>query len=209
MVDIWFRGSKRMTTRLAKVRRQVAYRMQGKGPPLVLVMGYRLNSMAWPASFIEQLARQFTIVTLDNRGTGRSDKPLNAVLLRIRRTRRPSNVRVASRRSGNRFVRFPAIYGPRRSRMVVDPAGSNLSHPYRLQYAFAASASKRHFLYCCRFRIVRLVRIVRRRSSCGLIECQLRVKVVTSSALIAMRGVKHAQRNRTQQARRSRRRRRF
>jgi hypothetical protein len=40
--------------------------------------------------------------------------------------------------------------------MVFDPAGSNLSHPCRLQYAFAASASKRHFLYCCRFCIVRL-----------------------------------------------------
>ncbi len=66
-----------MTTRLAKVNGiNLAYRVQGDGPPLVLVMGYRLNSVAWPISFIEQLARQFTVITLDNRGTGRSDKPL-------------------------------------------------------------------------------------------------------------------------------------
>ena len=64
---------------------------------------------------------------------------IHAVLLRVRRTRRLSNVRLASRRSGNRFDRFPIIYGPRRSRMVFDLAGSNLSQPYRLQYAFAAA----------------------------------------------------------------------
>ena len=54
----------------------IAYRVQGEGPPLVLVMGYRLSSTAWPEAFVETLARQFTVVTLDNRGTGLSDKPL-------------------------------------------------------------------------------------------------------------------------------------
>jgi pimeloyl-ACP methyl ester carboxylesterase len=56
---------------------RIAYRIRGKGPPLVLVMGYRLNSAAWPATFTEQLARQFTVITLDNRGTGLSDKPVH------------------------------------------------------------------------------------------------------------------------------------
>jgi pimeloyl-ACP methyl ester carboxylesterase len=66
-----------MTTRFAEVNGvNLAYAVQGKGPPLVLVMGYRLNSTAWPATFIAQLALRFTIVTLDNRGTGRSDKPV-------------------------------------------------------------------------------------------------------------------------------------
>src|SRR6516165_8983867 len=55
---------------------KIAYRVQGQGSPLVLVMGYRLNSSAWPPSFIEQLARRFTVISLDNRGTGQSDKPL-------------------------------------------------------------------------------------------------------------------------------------
>jgi pimeloyl-ACP methyl ester carboxylesterase len=66
-----------MTMRHANVNGiNIAYRVQGEGPPLVLVMGYRLNSTAWPEDFIEALARQFTIITLDNRGTGLSDKPV-------------------------------------------------------------------------------------------------------------------------------------
>jgi pimeloyl-ACP methyl ester carboxylesterase len=54
----------------------LAYRVRGEGPPLMLVMGYRLSSIAWPEAFIEQLARQFTVITPDNRGTGLSDKPV-------------------------------------------------------------------------------------------------------------------------------------
>jgi pimeloyl-ACP methyl ester carboxylesterase len=66
-----------MTTRFAGANGvNIAYSVQGKGPPLVLVMGYRLNSTAWPANFIAQLAQRFTVVTLDNRGTGMSDKPV-------------------------------------------------------------------------------------------------------------------------------------
>jgi pimeloyl-ACP methyl ester carboxylesterase len=66
-----------MTARFARINGvNIAFRVEGEGPPLVLVMGYRLNSTAWPASFIEQLARRFTVITLDNRGTGQSDKPV-------------------------------------------------------------------------------------------------------------------------------------
>ncbi|MHB8268901.1 alpha/beta fold hydrolase [Bradyrhizobium sp.] len=67
-----------MTTRFAKVNGvTIAYRVQGEGPPLVLVMGYRLNSAAWPTTFVEGLARRFSVITLDNRGTGQSDKPVD------------------------------------------------------------------------------------------------------------------------------------
>jgi pimeloyl-ACP methyl ester carboxylesterase len=66
-----------MTMRFADVNGiNIAYRVQGEGPPLVLVMGYRLSSIAWPETFIETLARQFTVITPDNRGTGLSDKPV-------------------------------------------------------------------------------------------------------------------------------------
>jgi pimeloyl-ACP methyl ester carboxylesterase len=66
-----------MSTQRANVNGiNIAYRVEGDGPPLVLVMGYRLSSIAWPETFIETLARQFTVITLDNRGTGLSDKPV-------------------------------------------------------------------------------------------------------------------------------------
>jgi pimeloyl-ACP methyl ester carboxylesterase len=54
---------------------KIAFGVLGSGPPLVLIMGYRLSSLAWPLDFIEALAARFTVVLFDNRGTGNSDKP--------------------------------------------------------------------------------------------------------------------------------------
>ena len=54
---------------------KIAFGVLGSGPPLVLIMGYRLSSLAWPLDFIEALAEKFTVVVFDNRGTGASDKP--------------------------------------------------------------------------------------------------------------------------------------
>ena len=54
---------------------KIAYDIRGSGPPLVLIMGYRLNSRAWPLNFVEVLAKRFQVVIFDNRGTGASDKP--------------------------------------------------------------------------------------------------------------------------------------
>ena len=65
-----------MTMRHADVNGiKIAYGVHGSGPPLVLIMGYRLSSLAWPLDFIDALAERFTVVLFDNRGTGASDKP--------------------------------------------------------------------------------------------------------------------------------------
>src|SRR5882724_11452169 len=66
-----------MTMRHAEVNGiKIAFDIRGSGPSLILVMGYRLNSRAWPLDFIEALAKRFTVVLFDNRGTGLSDKPI-------------------------------------------------------------------------------------------------------------------------------------
>jgi 3-oxoadipate enol-lactonase len=59
----------------------VAYEIRGSGPPLLLIMGYRLNSRAWPPDFIDALAKRFTLILFDNRGTGQSDKPTSGYAL--------------------------------------------------------------------------------------------------------------------------------
>src|SRR5215212_6917743 len=51
------------------------YEVTGEGPPLCLIIGYRLHGAAWPDAFVESLARHFSVLTFDNRGTGQSDKP--------------------------------------------------------------------------------------------------------------------------------------
>ena len=53
----------------------LAYDVRGSGPPLILIMGYRLGSAAWPAEFVTALAKRLTMLLFDNRGTGLSDKP--------------------------------------------------------------------------------------------------------------------------------------
>jgi 3-oxoadipate enol-lactonase len=51
------------------------YNAAGAGPAVCLINGYRLNSSAWPQSFIDRLAERCTVVSFDNRGTGRSGMP--------------------------------------------------------------------------------------------------------------------------------------
>lgn len=46
----------------------------GDGPPLLLLAGLGLNSLAW-AGVLPRLREHHTVITVDNRGTGRSDVP--------------------------------------------------------------------------------------------------------------------------------------
>jgi len=51
------------------------YDAVGEGPALCLINGYRLSGAAWPPPFIARLATRCLVISFDNRGTGRSDKP--------------------------------------------------------------------------------------------------------------------------------------
>lgn len=52
----------------------IYYEVHGEGEGLVLIMGYGGSSAGWFRQ-IPGLSREYRVVALDNRGTGRSDKP--------------------------------------------------------------------------------------------------------------------------------------
>lgn len=56
----------------------IHYQVRGLGEPLLLIMGYRGSGYMWGEELLTPLARYFRVITFDNRGTGKSDKP-NAV----------------------------------------------------------------------------------------------------------------------------------
>lgn len=55
---------------------RLRYTSRGQGPPLLMIMGYRLPADAWPESLLSRLASHRRLILFDNRGTGRSGKPV-------------------------------------------------------------------------------------------------------------------------------------
>ncbi len=51
---------------------EIAWQSRGGGPPLVMVNGYAASGSEWDPTLIGELAREFTVICPDNRGTGRS-----------------------------------------------------------------------------------------------------------------------------------------
>ena len=52
---------------------QVYYEVKGEGYPLVMIIGGGANLDWWNPHMIEELSKNFKVVTFDNRGTGRTD----------------------------------------------------------------------------------------------------------------------------------------
>ncbi len=55
----------------------INYKVQGQGEPLVLIMGYAGDKTGWMFQ-TRAFKRHFRVVTFDNRGVGKSDKPAGA-----------------------------------------------------------------------------------------------------------------------------------
>ena len=50
---------------------------RGRGEPLLMINGFRRSRVVWLEPVLERLAARFTLILMDNRGTGLSDKPLD------------------------------------------------------------------------------------------------------------------------------------
>jgi pimeloyl-ACP methyl ester carboxylesterase len=51
---------------------ELAYYTRGSGEPLVLLMGYKGTMAMWDPAFIEELAKNYTVIAFDHRGVGLS-----------------------------------------------------------------------------------------------------------------------------------------
>jgi len=51
------------------------YRIEGSGPPIILIPGLATNHRGWGLQFIE-LKKSFTLQSIDNRGFGKSDRTI-------------------------------------------------------------------------------------------------------------------------------------
>ena len=60
----------------------INYKVQGQGEPLVLIMGYSGDKTGWMFQ-TRAFKRHFRVVTFDNRGVGKSDKPTGAYSMRM------------------------------------------------------------------------------------------------------------------------------
>jgi 3-oxoadipate enol-lactonase len=54
---------------------EIWYESAGEGPPLVMVYGIGGNSRRWWTEFPARVTSHYQVITLDNRGTGRSSQP--------------------------------------------------------------------------------------------------------------------------------------
>jgi len=51
------------------------YETLGNGSPILLISGSGASALSWESEFTQSLAENYKILTFDNRGTGRSDRP--------------------------------------------------------------------------------------------------------------------------------------
>lgn len=56
---------------------ELYYEVHGEGPPLLLIMGLGANATAWWKQ-VPTLSERYQVIAFDNRGAGRSEKPMGA-----------------------------------------------------------------------------------------------------------------------------------
>lgn len=58
---------------------KIAYEVAGTGPAIVLIHGGGQTRRSWnQLGYVDRLAKRFTVITMDTRGSGDSDKPVGA-----------------------------------------------------------------------------------------------------------------------------------
>src|SRR5262245_51331973 len=95
---------------------RIAYDITGTGPALILLHGGRRD---WHgAGYVSRLSPEFTVITIDQRGSGESDKPLAASAYAIDKLV-DDVLAVADAAGAQRFALWGFSYGANIGRYVV------------------------------------------------------------------------------------------
>lgn len=90
---------------------RIAYDVTGSGPVVILLHGGGENRRSWHAAgYVSRLAAEFTVVTMDIRGNGESDKPPTAAAYAPARLNQDV-LAVANAVKAERFVIWGFSYG--------------------------------------------------------------------------------------------------
>jgi 3-oxoadipate enol-lactonase len=61
----------------------IEYYVEGKGPPLLMIMGFIGHAGFWGEPFLDRLRPHYQVIRFSNRGTGHTDKPSGDVTIRL------------------------------------------------------------------------------------------------------------------------------
>lgn len=118
----------------------LAYYVTGHGPPVLMIMGLGGRAADW-GKIPDALAPHFTVVTFDNRGTGRSDKPDTEYSLDVMADEAVAVLQAAGHRQahivgvsmGGMIAQLVALRHPQRVRKLVllstTPGGAQSTVP--------------------------------------------------------------------------------
>ena len=90
---------------------RIAYDVAGSGPAVILLHGGGQNRQAWHRSgYVDRLAKEFTVITIDIRGNGESDTPTDVSAFHFERINEDV-LAVADAVKSQRFVLWGFSYG--------------------------------------------------------------------------------------------------
>jgi dienelactone hydrolase len=98
---------------------KIAYDVTGSGPVVILLHGGGQDRQTWHrAGYVKRLAQEFTVVTVDIRGNGESDKPADVAAYRSERIVEDT-LAVADAIKAARFALWGFSYGANVGRYVA------------------------------------------------------------------------------------------
>lgn len=119
---------------------RIAYDVSGNGPPVVLLHGGGQTRRVWrERGYVDRLRSQFTVVTIDLRGNGESDRPTTAPAYAIDRLV-ADVLAVADETGAKQFVLWGFSYGANIGRNVASQSDRVRAMVY-IGIPFGAAAS--------------------------------------------------------------------